>query len=333
MEYGPSRIGFVWPSAGNCAPLLIKTMRLLLCPLLVLLAVIQGLGEEQAWRELPVDEPGLHGRLFYFEGRPRPTFLVLGGSEGGLEGSRNLAARLADLGCNAFSLAYFGTPETPPALIRIPLEGFCQGLDWLERQPFATTGALGVAGGSKGAEAALLVAGLRPELRVAVAFLPTHVVWQGIDEVHDTVASSWTWQGQELPFVPYIRHDAASLAMNYGWETVRDLHLASLAAAKPDVVQRALIPVDNTRAALLLFSGENDQVWPSTMSGKDLEKRGREASRPVVVRHFKYPSAGHSLFDGTIDGGGDAQANREAQADAIREMKAFLKEYLSGEAR
>ncbi|SRR5581483_11687562 len=287
--------------------------------------------ERPDWIERPVGEAGVRGCLFVHEGQARPTILVLGGSEGGFEGARPLASVLAGLGYNAFAFAYFGVQDMPPALVKIPLESFCKALDWLERQPFVLPGALGIAGGSKGAEAALLVAGLRPELRVVVAYLPTHVVWECIDEAHGTAASSWTLAGKELPFVPYRRRDSSSAASNYGWETVRDLHIASLATAEPAIVTKALIPIENIHGAVLLFSAGGDLVWPSTSSADAIEKRARTLKRPPVVKHVNFPDAGHAFLHGTADGGGTEKANRTAQKESLRELQDFLSQYLFSE--
>ena len=76
--------------------------------------------------------------------------------------------------------AYFRGPGQNPDLELIPLELFSSALRWLSRQPEVDPSGLGILGGSKGAEAALLVAVRHPELKAVIAALPSSVVWPGI---------------------------------------------------------------------------------------------------------------------------------------------------------
>src|SRR3954452_12221726 len=103
-----------------------------------------------------VREKGLVGVLCEPHGTaPAPGVLLLGGSEGGVH--ERDARVLAGDGFTVLTVAYFGAPGLPPGLVDVPLEYFFRGLDLLASRPRART-RLGVVGGSRGAEAALLVA-------------------------------------------------------------------------------------------------------------------------------------------------------------------------------
>lgn len=104
-------------------------------------------------RTTAVRDDGLVGVLCVPDGGPAaPGVLLLGGSEGGLH--ERDARVLAAEGFTVLALAYFGAPGLPPGLVDVPLEYFSRGLDLLAAR---APGRLGVLGGSRGGEAALLV--------------------------------------------------------------------------------------------------------------------------------------------------------------------------------
>ncbi len=112
----------------------------------------------------------------YFPGTgtgKRPGILFLGGSEGGLSsGVTRMAKDLQSRGYSVLHVSYFGAPGQPPILSLIPLETFDRALAWLKAQPDVDPARIAVVGGSKGAEAALIVAARHPELRAVVAGMP-----------------------------------------------------------------------------------------------------------------------------------------------------------------
>lgn len=160
-----------------------------------------------------IDQDELFGNFYPAAGNtgisqdaPRPAVLLLGGSEGGLgSGAKQMALSLQEEGFTVLHLAYFGAPEQPDALERIPLELFDQALEWLKEQPGVDPERLAVVGASKGAEAALLVATRRSDLSAVVAGMPTNVAWNGIDWARNGQSpySSWTASGEEVPTMPF----------------------------------------------------------------------------------------------------------------------------------
>jgi hypothetical protein len=87
-------------------------------------------------RRGPLREHGLVGTLYTTTPRrPRPTVLVLGGSDGGVPEST--AELLASHGYAALALGYFGAPGLPRELSGIPLEYFARAIAWLHEQPEA----------------------------------------------------------------------------------------------------------------------------------------------------------------------------------------------------
>jgi dienelactone hydrolase len=60
-------------------------------------------------------------------------------------------------------------------------------------------------------------------------------------------------------------------------------------------VERATIRVENIRGAILLISGKDDRVWPSTSMAERIVARLREHQHPFTCRHLSYDNAGHSF--------------------------------------
>ncbi len=100
-----------------------------------------------------------------------PALLILGGSEGGHGPAFHFAAAFAKRGFASLGLAYFGDPGLPATLENVPLEYFAKAIDWLSAQPGVDPARIGVFGGSKGAEAALLIAARDRRITAVVAGL------------------------------------------------------------------------------------------------------------------------------------------------------------------
>src|SRR5688572_28064185 len=141
-----------------------------------------------------------------------PVVLLVGGSGGEIWDyhGENLAGR----GFAALALAYFSLekmPGLPHELDQIPLEYFQNALAYVHTDGSLDPERIGIAGVSKGGELALLLASVDPRIRAVLAFVPSSVVWQSLpsaaawDRAADQQPrrSSWTYEGQPLPFVPY----------------------------------------------------------------------------------------------------------------------------------
>ncbi|MFD1935645.1 hypothetical protein ACFSKW_29660 [Nonomuraea mangrovi] len=90
--------------------------------------------------------------------------LVLAGSSGRIATERSRL--LARTGAVALSIRWFGGPGQQEGICEVPLERFSTAIGLLERRGVRRVGIVGL---SKGAEAALLVAGLDPRVDAVVA--------------------------------------------------------------------------------------------------------------------------------------------------------------------
>ncbi len=218
-----------------------------------------------------------------------PGVIVLGGSDGGIDPARSTATLLAEQGYAALALAYFRFEQLPKQLEEIPLEYFKQAIDWMSCNPSVDSSRIGLMGTSKGGEAALLVSATYPEIRAVVAYVPSHVVFQAIPSSFrkQTAKSSWTLQGKPVPFVPF-RYDLR-LIWQHGF--LLGLYLGSL--KNRQAVERAIISVERINGPILLISGKEDAVWPSSMMCDCVIERLAQCSFGFPFQHLCYDKAGH----------------------------------------
>lgn len=285
-----------------------------LAALVAVLALVAGVAwVVKPWApEVVVSDPLPGGRrvtddgmlAHYYPARgdaQRPTVLVVGGSEGGLSPLLDrTASALQTEGFNALALAYWGAPGQPQAMDALPLETFTRALDWLRRQPEVDAGKLAFMGTSKGGEAAVLLASRTPELRAVVGYVPSNVVWAGLDLREPwrtgSIGSTWNSGGQPVPYLPYD-------APGYRGGPLVGLYAESLThlAEHPD----AEIPVERSTAPLLLVCGEDDQLWPSCPMARSVQQRSQSRGGPEVTV-LAYPDAGHLVSGPPRPEGDDA---------------------------
>ncbi len=229
--------------------------------------------------------------------RRRATVIVLHGSEGGsIKDARDVAGRFASHGYAALALIYFAWPDqhlstVPQGFANLPVERIAWARQWLARQPAADIHRLGVVGGSKGAEYALIAAAAYPWLRSVVACVPSSVVWGGFGVPGSDHSASFTRHGHALAAIPYGDYDAVAR----GDITSAERHRRDRAAALPDLVARATIPIARSRARLLLISGGRDAVWPSDAMSAELVAQMAAHHRADRVTWRSFPDAGHYL--------------------------------------
>lgn len=235
-----------------------------------------------------VTEGGLVAKLYEPEkGAPHPGILVLGGSEGGIRSAEANAALLASRGYAALTVAYFGMPGLSQRLAGVPIDYLKKAIDWMGARESIDRCRLAVFGGSKGGELALLLAAKFPELKAVVAYVPSHVVWQGIGGP----GSSWSYSGEPIPFVPYKAMPASSGASQRF--SLMQLYLGSL--DNPEAVAKAAIPVEKINCPVMLISGKDDQLWPSSLMAEKVIARLRENRHQYKFEHIAYESAGHAI--------------------------------------
>jgi uncharacterized protein len=215
--------------------------------------------------------------------------VVLAGSSGRTDVMR--ARLFADAGFIALALRWFGGEGQSPGICEIPLEIFFSATSRLLQEGSKRLAYIGT---SKGAEAALLVATLDPRIDLVMAISPTSVVWAnsgvGRDGLGWPLRSSWTYQGEPLPFVRYDL--SAPIVMVDGLPSFRSYTEQSLITFAGDI-EAATIPVEAARADIILAAGSADALWPSDVFALALAKRRKDAGRQVDL--LIHPDAGHRV--------------------------------------
>ena len=241
---------------------------------------------------------GFVGVLVTPRRKPASAVVVLGGSEGGLH--QRDAVALAEEGFTALALAYFGAPGLPSVLVDVPLEYFTLGLDLLEQRGFGS-GSIGLLGGSRGAEAALLVGSRDERVGSVVSVVGSGVVTQGIeyragrlDAILSTPGAAWTERGVPLPYLPYdVRPEYVARIERNEPVALRD-GFAPL-PADPAALEAVSIPVERIRGGVLLVSAGDDRMWDSPGYSQVAADRLERAAHPYPWANVVLPDAGHML--------------------------------------
>jgi dienelactone hydrolase len=293
-----------------------------------------------------VREQGLVGAYIRPDGDGTyPGVLVMGGSGGGIGGAYWQAALLARHGFATLALAYFAMESLPEHLHNIPLEYFQTAMSWLTAQPGVQDDGVGVIGTSRGGELALLLGATYPQVRAVVANVPSHVVWRGFGRGLSGPVPSWTLAGEPVTWmratlppgtpppsepIPGVPHASTP---NF---------LRSLKDSEAEA--RAAIPVERINGPVLLISGQDDQMWPSSLMAGRAAERLAAHDHPYPVEHLDYANVGHSIFlpslptsvtiqvhpvNGVLnDLGGSPRETAHAAADSWARVIRFLGESL-----
>ena len=276
---------------------------------------------------------------------PFPALLVFGGSEGGTSTGVFNAQYLGSLGYAALGVGYFGAPGLPAELVDVPLEILAEDLAFLAADPRVDAARIGVMGGSRGGELALLLGSLFPTVHAVVADVPSGVVWGGQSL---SPASAWSLRGAPLAHVPSAGGQADVTVDADGTAHIGERHAfeVDLAGAGRAAVDAATIHVEDTNGPVLLLAAGADAVWPSCALAGIAFKRLQvsHAQRyPDALRCFA--GAGHlmgtpgwstvgtdEIYDPQINAylvtGGTPAGMGRADRAADTAMRAFLEENL-----
>ncbi|HLP95172.1 MAG TPA: alpha/beta fold hydrolase [Saprospiraceae bacterium] len=228
----------------------------------------------------------LETRLFLGQGQNQPLIVAFGGGDGGNDWARKYLKSKRDSllsqGYAVLAIGYFKGDNIPDHLDRISLNAIRDTILSIARHPAIDRSKIGLMGGSRGGELVLNLASYFPEFKAVVAMSAPNVSFPAITWSANT--SSWMLYGQEVAYVP-------APFKTIGPALKGDLFTAhSMMLEDAQAVQKAEIPVENIRGAVLLLSGANDDQWPAReMSDKTVQR--------LQQRQFAFPYE-HRVLDG-----------------------------------
>lgn len=230
--------------------------------------------------------------------------ILLGGSEGGFPTPEG--GMLASRGFVVLALAYFGATGLPGTMQRLPIEYFGRAIRGLQSLPDLEGSIVTIIGGSRGAEAALLVGSIYPEINGVVGVSSSHILWEGATARMLPGGPAWTHGDKPLPYVPF--HIGAGFAVRYVWSSVggsppslKTMFLDSLSRVATDEVR---IAVERIHGPVLLASGSDDRKWPSALMSGCVMDRLRQNHHPYSHEHLSYEGAGHWIPSAYLPTGG-----------------------------
>jgi dienelactone hydrolase len=286
-----------------------------------------------------------HARLYRKLGTTNlPVVVILAGAEGGDDAGRRFGPILAELGYAAVSLPYYSAnwgefapppqyPELPGSFVDIRVDQLAELKSALAKMPELDAERIGLFGGSKGSEFALIAASKYPWIKSVVAYTPSDLVWEGwgLETVEaEGTRSSFSFEGKPLAFMPYKGFSEGLMAG--GKADLRAIH-ENGRADHADKEAGARIAVEQYKGALMLIAGDQDKLWNAGRMARNVMKSRKAARLPTEL--LVYSDAGHDLAGGSTEprddprGGGSAEANARARGDAWPKVVAFLKRTLA----
>jgi len=284
-------------AAAACAPLSANPLTVTLTAMSsgseLLVASIERSFVSENVLSRDVRSDGLVGKVFEpKEAGMHPAVLVVGGSGGGLYWSQDMAGLLASHGYVAFALAYFGMEGLPKTLNQIPLEYFGKALAWLSGQPRVIADRIGAVGYSRGGELVLLLGASYPQIRTVVAYAPSGVLWPAFPS---TGYSAWTQGGEDIPFASTLTYEQWDEALAQGRAEPDSLEWYLIPLQDKQFAERATIAVERINGPIMMISGTDDKLWPSSDLAEIAVQRLESKRFGNAVHHLAYAGAGHSL--------------------------------------
>lgn len=260
-----------------------KSIRFLLISI-ALLVMQNALAEDATYSIEKVSYKNLVAELYLPKStKAVPVVIAFGGSEGGIGTGKANGEMIAPHGVAVLALAYFDAPGISKTLDQIPLEYFLDAIDYVATHDRINTNKIGVVSGSRGSEAAFLMASLDKRIKSVVVTTPSKVAWYGMTKAR----SAWTYQNKDIP--------ALSLGLSKEAKLIDRFSVALKDEKKSNDAQFNFKEINGP---ILLISAEHDQVWPSYKMSNDIKAYLESHKFKHAVIHNAYKT-GHGFSQET----------------------------------
>jgi len=226
--------------------------------------------------------------------KSKAAVILIGGGQWG----DYWAQQFANKEMVGLSIPYTGKEGLPRLPEEIELEYFENAINWFREQPEVDPNKIVVMGASRNAELALVIASTFPEsIRGVVAYAPSSVSWSNTVLPYNSneLKSSWQYKGVDIPYLPMSK-----ITGNESDE-IKLLEYWKRGLTKTDFIIQAAIKVEKINGPILLFSGNDDKVWPSSIMADMIEKRLKDNSFKHSFQNIKYDNAGHLISNNPDD--------------------------------
>ncbi|VXD10712.1 acyl-CoA thioester hydrolase/BAAT C-terminal domain-containing protein [Marinoscillum sp. 108] len=239
------------------------------------------------------DRSGVDTQLYLGDGDHQPLIVAFGGGDGGngwtSDRVKDKREQLIAKGYAFLAVGYFGTAQSPGTLDRISLDAIHDAILSVANHRKIDRNKIALLGVSKGAELALLLASHFEDISCVVAMAPSHCVFPAHTFMAST--SSWTYQGEEVPFVP-MTWGAVPAAIQHDL-----LSAFSIMLKDTEAVEKAAIRVEDIKGSIFLLSAKNDEQWPSTPMSLAAIERLAKNNFPYPYHHVAIDGGHFEVFD------------------------------------
>ncbi len=221
--------------------------------------------------------PNVESILYVGKAKKQALIVGLGGSEGGNAWASSYwektRKQFIDQGYAFLALGYFGAQGTPDTLNKIAIDDVYKAIKVAAKNKHINKNKIAIIGGSRGADLALLLGIHYKDIKCVVGIVGSNAVFPG--HTNHFTTSCWTFQNQELPFVP-VNEAAVPFLMKGDLKGTFEAMLKDSSA-----VNNALIKVEKINGPILFLSATEDEICPSTPMAEKMVSR-------LVSKDFKH---------------------------------------------
>lgn len=254
------------------------------------------------------------------------TIITFSGSDGGILDLQS--AFLAKNGYDVYAMYYFNNKNLPKYLEEIEITNFDNITNYIEKEKNEKLNYT-IIGASKGAELSLLLGNYYSNIDNIILYSPTSYNFQGLSDNMRYSKPSFVYNGKELNYLKFNEGSFGSYIK----------FLVNMLLNKPieykifydDIVDNSrniddyLIPFENNKSKILIFTGDDDKVWNSSEMAKIIKENIKDNCFVNIYEGVGHIFLAPRIFKGLLNGG-NLEANKKAFIDSNEKLLEFLNE-------